>query len=270
MTTLGRGHTTIRLVRSLRRDRSRRDAEGLFLAEGFHLAAEALSTRVEVMLAITSPAIERSDEGVDLRERLRTSGVEVHETTDAVLQSLQDARSPQPLLLVVRRAPTGLAEVLDATAGVPLVMATHGLQDPGNLGSVLRTAEAAGATGLVACGEGVDLFHPRVVRATMGSIFRLPVATAEAEPVLDELRHRGIESVAADPRAPDGCDDADMTRPTALWLGSEGGGLPKSVLDRVSRRVRIPMAPGVESLSAGAAAAVLLYEAHRQRNRREL
>ena len=226
MTTLGRGHATIRLVRSLRRDRARRDAEGLFLAEGFHLAAEALSVRVDVALAITSPAIERSDEGVDLRERLRTSGVEVHETTDAVLQTLQDARSPQPLLLVVRRPPMGLAEVLDRTSGVPLVMATHGLQDPGNLGSVLRTAEAAGATGLVACGEGVDLFHPRVVRATMGSIFRLPVAAAEAEPVLEDLQRRGIESVAADSRAPDGYDEADLTRPTALWIGGEGGGLP--------------------------------------------
>ena len=269
MTTLGRGHATIRLVRSLRRDRARRDAEGLFLAEGFHLAAEALSVRVDVVLAITSPAIERSDEGVDLRERLRTSGVEVHETTDAVLQTLQDARSPQPLLLVVRRPPMGLAEVLDRTSGVPLVMATHGLQDPGNLGSVLRTAEAAGATGLVACGEGVDLFHPRVVRATMGSIFRLPVAAAEAEPVLEDLQRRGIESVAADSRAPDGYDEADLTRPTALWIGGEGGGLPASVLERVSRRVRIPMAAGVESLSAGAAAAVLLYEAHRQRKRDE-
>jgi len=270
MTTLGRGHATIRLVRSLRRERARRDGEGLFVAEGFHLAAEALSVPVDVTLAITSPAIERSDEGVDLLERLRTSGVEVHETTDAVLQTLQDARSPQPLLLVVRRPPTGLAEVLDATSGVPLVMATHGLQDPGNLGAVLRTAEAAGATGLVACGEGVDLFHPRVVRATMGSIFRLPVTAVKAEPVLEDLQHRGIESVAADPRAPDGYDEADMTRPTALWIGREGGGLPSAVLDRVSRRVRIPMAPGVESLSAGAAAAVLLYEAHRQRNRREL
>jgi len=267
MTTLGRGHATIRLVRSLRRDRARRDAEGLFIAEGFHLAAEALAGRVDVIFAITAPTIERSGEGLDLRERLRTSGVEVHETAEAILETLQDARSPQPLLLVVRRPPTKLADVFDGSSGVPLVVATHGLQDPGNLGSVVRTAEAAGATGLVACGEGVDLFHPRVVRATMGSVFRLPVAAAEAEPVLEELRRRGIESVAADPRAPERYDEGDMTGPTALWIGREGGGLPSSVLDPVSRRVRIPMAPGVESLSAVAAAAVLLYEAHRQRSR---
>jgi len=268
MTTLGRGHATIRLVRKLRRDRSQRDAEGLFLAEGFHLAAEALASGADVMLAITSPTIERSDEGVDLRERLRTSGIEVHEAADSVLETLQDARSPQPLLLVVRRAATGLPDVLDATSGVPLVLATHGLQDPGNLGSVVRTAEAAGATGLVACGEGVDLFHPRVVRATMGSVFRLPLATAGTEAVLEELERRCIESVASDPRAPKRYDEADMTGPMAVWIGGEGRGLPSSMLDRASRRVRIPMAPGVESLSASAAAAVLLYEAHRQRSRR--
>lgn len=267
MTTLGRGHATVRLVRGLRRERVRRDAEGLFLAEGYHLAAEALASRVEVAFAIASPAIERSEEGVGLLDRLRKTGVAVHETADSVLESLQDARSPQPLLLVARQPRTDLARALDTRGCFPLVTVTHGLQDPGNLGSILRTSDAAGATGLVACGEGVDLFHPRAVRATMGSIFRLPVAVAEAETLLDELFRRGIDSLAADPRAPGTHVECEMTGPVALWIGREGAGLPAPLLDRVPRRVRIPMEPGVESLSAGAAAAVLLYEARRQRSR---
>jgi TrmH family RNA methyltransferase len=266
MTTLGRGHATIRLVRDLRRERARRDAEGLLLAEGYHLAVEALASGAEALFAIVSPAIERSTEGKGIRERLREAGIEVHETSDPVLESLQDARSPQPLVLVVRLPRKSLAEALQDRTGPPLVAVADGLQDPGNLGSIVRTADAAGATGLVACGDGVDLFHPRVVRATMGSIFRLPVATAEAEALIEELARRGITSLAADPRAPKSYDECEMTGAVAVWIGREGPGLPSTVLER-ARGIRIPMARGVESLSAGAAAAVVLYEANRQRSR---
>jgi TrmH family RNA methyltransferase len=268
MTTLGRGHATIRLVRALRRDRARRDAEGLVVAEGYHLAAEALAAGADVRFAIASPAIERSEEGVELRRRLLDAGIEVHEAADAVLESLQDARSPQPLLVVARRPDTALAGALGERSGVPLVVATYGLQDPGNLGAVIRTAAAAGATGLVACGDGVDLFHPRALRATMGAIFRLAVANAEVEAVVEAFTQRDLESLAADPRASLRYDDCGMTGPIALWIGREGEGLPPGIVERAARRIRIPMASGVESLSAGAAAAVLLFEARRQRDRR--
>jgi len=237
------------------------------VAEGFHLAAEALAAGADVRFAVASPAIEGSAEGAELRERLRRAGVEVYETADPVLESLQDARSPQPLLLVVRRPAASLEGALTARSGTPLVVATHGLQDPGNLGSIVRTADAAGATALVACGRGVDLFHPRAVRATMGSIFRLPVAAAKVDSLVEELTRRGIESLATDPRATSRHHECDLSGPIALWIGREGAGLPPELLERASRRIRIPMAPGVESLSAGAAAAVVLFEARRQRDR---
>jgi len=265
MTALGRSHAVVRRLRALRRSREERDAQRVFVAEGLHLAAEALEARVAVEFAIVSPAILHSPEGIAIRKRLDEAGVVVHETSDAVLESLQDARSPQPLALVVRRGDTDFAAALDARGGPALVLVTHGLQDPGNLGSIWRTADAAGATAMVACGEGVDLYHPRAVRATMGSIFRLPAATVDAATLLAELRRRGIASVAADPRAKIEHARCDLKSPVALWIGGEGAGLPPAILDAADRAVRIPMAAGVESLAAPAAAAVLLYEAARQR-----
>jgi len=265
MTTLGRSHAVVRRLRALKRSREDRDEQRVLVAEGLHLAAEALEAGADIEFAIVSPAIERSPEGLAIRERLERAGVVVHETADAVLESLQDARSPQPMVLVVRRRDPDLAAVLDERRGPALVMVTHGLQDPGNLGSISRTADAAGATAMVACGDGVDLFHPRAVRATMGSIFRLPATMADAGTLLVELRRRGIASVAADPRAKIEHVRCDMTSPVALWIGGEGGGLPPEILDAADRTARIPMAEGVESLAAPAAAAVLLYEAARQR-----
>jgi len=265
MTALGRSHAVVRRLRALKRSREDRDAQRVFVAEGLHLAVEAFEAGADIEFAIVSPAIARSPEGLAIRKRLQEAGVVIHETADAVLESLQDARSPQPMALVVRRADTDLTAALDARRGPALVLVTHGLQDPGNLGSILRTADAAGATAMVACGEGADLYHPRAVRATMGSIFRLPATMADAATVLDELRRRGIASVAADPHARVDHVRCDLTSAVALWIGREGAGLPPEILDAADRTARIPMAAGVESLAAPAAAAVLLYEAARQR-----
>lgn len=262
---LGRSHARIRELRELRRNRRKRDEAGVFFAEGVHLAEEALASGAALRLALVSPALDRHPAGPGLRRGLTATGTEILETTAAALDSLQDARSPQPVLLVVRRRPDDLEAVLDARPGVPLVVGACGLQDPGNLGSILRTAEAAGATALVAAGEGADLFHPKTVRATMGSIFRLPAARAAVEPALDALHRRGIRVVAADPHAGPSCFECDLTGPVAVLIGREADGLAGHPLRAAARRVRIPMATGVESLSAGAAAAVLLYEAARQR-----
>ena len=266
---LGRTHPTIRRLRALRRDPQRRETEAVFLAEGTHLAEEALRAGARVELALVASGLDRTPQGRDLRERLVRSGARVEHTPSDVLDSLQDARSPQPVLLVVVRPGRALDEVLDGRPGVPLLVVAHGIQDPGNLGSILRTADAAGATGFVATGGGADLFHPRAIRATMGSIFRIPCATADVDAVLGALPHRGVIAVATDTGHGLPFDVHDFRAPTALFLGSEGGGLGEDLVRRCPARVRIPMHPGVDSLSVGAAAAVLLFEASRQRQRPE-
>ncbi len=262
---VGRNHAALRRIRELRRDRRARDEQGVFVAEGIHLAAEALAAGASVELAVVSPRLAASDEGPALRKRLERARIPVLETAESVLDSLADARSPQPVLLVVRAERVSVERAIEGRAVPALIVVIHGVQDPGNLGTVLRTADAASATGLVAAGSGADLHHPRAIRATAGSIFRLPAASCRGDEVLPLLAERGIRCVAADPRSPTDFTGVALDGPVAIFLGGEGAGLPAAWLGRMDERVGIPMHPGVESLSIGAAAAVLLFEASRQR-----
>src|SRR5262249_51509966 len=130
----------------------------------------------------------------------------------------------------------------------------------------VRIADASGATGLIATGTGADLYHPRSVRATTGSIFRLPAGEAPFGDVTEEVRRTGLRLVGAVPRGGVPYDRFEWRRPIALVLGGEGGGLPASILHDLHERVTVPLHSGVESLSVGAAAAVLLFEAVRSRS----
>jgi TrmH family RNA methyltransferase len=264
---LGRGNPLIRRLRALRRDRRLRDREDVLVAEGLHLVQEALACGAHIEQAVVSPRLGDVSGGPELRLALERGRVPVAETADDTLGSVQDARSAQPVLAVVRRPPTSPSRVLECSEGPPLIVLAHAVQDPGNLGSIVRSADAAGATGLLAVGAGCDLFHPRAVRATMGSIFRLPVATDALDRVLPELQERGIAVLGAVPAAAPAHTAVDLTGPLALLLGAEGRGLEPALLAGVDGTLCIPMRGGVESLSVGAAAAVLLFEAARQRAR---
>src|SRR5689334_17715716 len=180
---LSRSHPLARRLRDLRRDPARRAAEGVLVAEGIHLVHEALGAKVPIEAVVLSSRLGRTDEGRRLETRLRLASVPVHEASDATIDTLQEARSPQPVLAIVRRAPSALPD-LARTSGPALVTVACGIQDPGNLGTLLRTTEAAGGTGLAASRGGADLTHPRAVRASMGAIFRLPAAVAALDEIL--------------------------------------------------------------------------------------
>jgi TrmH family RNA methyltransferase len=236
------------------------------VAEGTHLAEEALASGARIERAVVAPSLHEGEEGRALLDRLQARAVPVFEVDAAVMEGLQDARTPQPVLLVVRRDEGSLARAVPGLSGVALVAVAAGVQDPGNLGAILRSAHAAGATGFVAIGPSADLFHPRAVRASMGAIFRLPCAQEkEAEPLLALLRRLGLATLAAQASSELLYDLCDLRGPVALFFGGEGSGLPADLSHRLDGAVRIPMRPGVESLSVGAAAAVLLFEAARQR-----
>jgi RNA methyltransferase, TrmH family len=262
---LGRHHPQIKRIRALYRDPALRRAEGVFLAEGLHLAEEALEADPQrIALALVSSRLGRREEGQRLRHSLASSGVLTLETGDDTLEALQDASSAQPVLLVMRRpdwpADAGLLGPL-----APLVVVLHGVQDPGNVGGILRTADAAGATAAFVCGEAADPFHPRAVRASMGAIFRLPFHAATTSDVLDLLRGRTIRAMPIDAAGTRDYSTCDFRSPVALFFGREGSGLPTGLLNDLAESVRVSMRPGVESLSVGAAAAVILFEAARQR-----
>lgn len=265
---LGRHHPTLRRLRALRRDRAQRDAESVLVAEGLHLVQEALACGAEIELVLASPRLAQRREGRSLLASVDERGLPRFDTSDALIDGVQDARSGQPVLAVVRR-PAWPADSLLETAGpAPLIAVAHGLQDPGNLGGLLRTSHAAGASALVVCGDSADRFHPRTVRASMGSIFHLPVFEEAPEALLPRLKQAGIVTVGGDAAAAVDYAACDMTRPIALFFGGEGSGLPADLSSRLTEHVSIPMRREAESLSVGAAAAVLLFEAARQRRAR--
>lgn len=262
---IGRHHPLVRRLRALRRDGQLRKAESVLVAEGIHLVREALRHRAVLECVVVSPKLQRHEDGKALLREVADHRAPCHEVADSVLESIQDARSPQPVLALVRRPvwPDAAGFTPDGTPS--LLVAACGLQDPGNLGTLLRTADAAAAGTCFVCGDSADVFHPRAVRATMGSIFRLPVLRAEPRELLGRLRARGIAALGADPSGGTDYRDSDLTRPVALFFGSEAAGLPRELLKSLDERLHIPLRAGVDSLSVAAAAAVLLFEAARQR-----
>lgn len=262
---VGRNHPLLRRIRAFRRDRRALEHEGLLIAEGIHLVEEALGAGVALEAVVTSPRLERVPGGAALLEALRELSIEPIAATEEALDSVQDARAPQPVVALVRMPSRALADAVPGRSGTPLVVIADAVQDPGNLGALVRTADAAGATALVATGPSADLRHPRTVRATMGSCFRLPTSRGEPREVLAALAGAGIALLAADPRRGSPYDEIAWGRPTALVIGGEGGGLAETWTSAAEAFVRIPMREGVESLSVPAAGAVLLFEAARRR-----
>jgi len=226
---------------------------------------EALAAGVEV----ESVYIDRtgsSPDGTldDLLAEAYATGSRVFDLAPGVLARVADTVTPQPVMAVVHQMDVPLEAL--RTDDPELVVVCVDLRDPGNAGTVLRSAEAAGATGVVACDGSVDLFNPKTVRASAGSLFRIPVvAGGEAAEVLAEMGSWGLTRLATTPRGGDAYTDVDLTGPVALVLGNEAHGLPEGLETLLDGQVTIPMAGRAESLNAGMAAAVLCFEAARQR-----
>lgn len=224
-----------------------------------------MATGSAVEAALHSSRLESTPEGRTLLEKLLSAGIRVEETSEETLATMQDARSPQPVLLVIRRRDLPVSTAVAGRGSPALLVVAHGVQDPGNLGALLRTADAAGATGFVATGSGSDLFHPRAVRATMGSVFRIPCAQGDLATVLPLLRDASIRLAGTVNEGGIPYDAADYRAATALLFGGEGSGLPDPLLGDCDVKLTVPVEPGVDSLSVSAAAAVILFEARRQR-----
>jgi TrmH family RNA methyltransferase len=175
-------------------------------------------------------------------------------------------RSPSGAVGIARRTLPSLSDALESSDA--LVVVAHDVQDPGNVGGIMRTAEAAGATAVIATPSTADPLGWKALRGSMGSALRLPIARGEIGDVLRALRIAGIETSALVPRSGRPLFDVDFRKPSALILGSEGAGVPEELLQQVDRRITIPMQRPVESLNVGVAAALVLYEAYRQRNDR--
>jgi TrmH family RNA methyltransferase len=257
------GNPVVLEARRLERERKERDRQGVYLAWGLHLAGEALSAGTDIVRVFISPDDVTGAEAGDLVARIRARGSQVVHVTSKVLDAIAAGAGDQGVLLVLRRPSRTLEAVM--ASGATLVLAAHGVQDPGNLGSMARSALACGAQALVALEGCADPFSSKVVRSAMGAHGWLPVIQGRTERTLAVLRSGGFQIVAAAPGGGSHPDSLDLTRRSVLLLGSEGAGLPAPILDAASERIRIPMAPVSSSLNVGAAAAILLYETQRQR-----
>ncbi len=256
-------NASVRRARALERDRALRERTKTYVAWGRHIALEALASRAPIRRAFVGPRLLETDEGRGIFRLLRERGVPQLRVTTRLLESILEGCGDQGVLLLAARPEHDLARILGAPSS--LVLAAHGVQDPGNIGSILRSARALGASGFIALEGCADPFGSRAARAAMGTLFSLPVVATPAVRFLEALQGTGFHLVAADPAGTESPDVIDLVRPTVLMLGNEGAGLPRHLLEKADRRVRIPMAPGVISLNVHAAAVALLYEAARQR-----
>lgn len=235
------------------------------LAEGVKLAWDALDAELPVLVAAASAKLTNHKSGRDLRRRLEQQADEFLDCSDEVMQRLSSLTTQQGVALILARPEHDLAATLGKNSKA-MVVAAMDVKDPGNLGAIMRTVEAAGASGLLAMKGGADPFRDKAVRGSSGSAFRVPIATGITIEALQVLRQEhGLQIVVADGRGEIDYLEVDYDQPTLLVVGGEAAGLPAEVLEIADRVVRISTSPAVESLNVAVAAGVILFEARRQR-----
>lgn len=255
-----RANPFVRRLRALKKERAEGEPA---LIEGVRLLEEATRAGAEVLEVAVTPRALAAPRSRRVVDAARAGGAAVRIVDESVLASLSEVETSQGVVALARRPAVDERHVF---LGTPLVIVAFGIQVPGNLGGLLRSAAAAGATGAYLTAGTADPFSWKALRGSMGAAFRLPLIRGlTAAEVLARLGRRGLATLALDPRGGSPYPEADMRGPLALLLGGEGAGLPEEAAAGATLRVRIPMARGVESLNVAAAAAVVLFEAARQR-----
>ena len=235
------------------------------LLDGAHLVQEARAAGLAFEhVVVTAEHLDKRPDVAALAHALARDGVDVVAVTRSVMGAISPVRSPSGIAAIAARRPVAMTEICQQRR--PLIVAPVDVQDPGNLGALLRAAEAGGATGAVVCGVSAHPFSSKAVRGSMGTVLRLPIAGGVAPPaVLDCARKFGLRAVASVPRGGKNPDAIDWTGGLVVFVGGEGPGLPAGVVGACDEQVTIPMQPPVESLNVAVAAGVLVYEARRQR-----
>lgn len=258
----------IRAVAKLHK-KDARSQTGLFLLEGPQAVAEALTYRPELVVELysTPTALDRF---TDIAQTAVDAGVDVEFVTEQVLEAMADTVTPQGIVAVCHQFPTSVRDILLPSSenagheGARLVAVLEEVRDPGNAGTIIRAADAAGADGVILSGRSVDLYNPKVVRSTTGSIFHVPIAVdVELEAVLERARAAGLQILAADIKGehlPAARASGILARPTAWLFGNEARGLADSQLALADRVVSVPLYGHAESMNLATAAAVCLYE----------
>ena len=248
--------------------RTNRSNRSQILLDGTKLVEDALAAGVSIDVAVVSSAELRKNNRkfTSLAHNLEANGVTVAAATNEVLSSMSPVSSPSGFVAIAAHRPVRLQDVYRRRG---LTLAPVGVQDPGNVGAIIRAADAAGASGVVVSSGSADPFGWRALRGAMGSSFRLPVADINhISAAVDAAHERGIDVIAAVPRGGRSLYAFDLTEPKLIFLGSEGAGLDDEILALADARLTVPMRQHVQSLNAAVAASLIVYEARRQRTRR--
>jgi TrmH family RNA methyltransferase len=255
-------NAVVKRLRSLHEPKHRKK-EQAFLLEGVKMVEEAIRDNLGVEMVVCTPELLKHH-GKGVLKLAESRQIDVVWISEKIMDSLSESKTPQPVMAVagMRR----YEEEFLFAEPASLIVIAHQLQDPGNLGTIMRTAEATGVSGLGITPGTVDPYHPKSIRASMGSILRLPVAPVQNLPeFLGRCRKRGFQTAATVLNGRKTHFELDLTRPTVVIFGQEGAGLPEDVSKALDLHVRIPMAETIDSLNVATAAAVVLYEAVRQR-----
>lgn len=245
------------------RDRRHRDRTGRFLVEGIREVSRALDAGVEVECVYVCPTLARGEEAIAVARRASDLGIEVVEMTEPPFRKAAYRTAPEGVLAVAERLTTDPEVLVFGPAA--LVLVAERIEKPGNLGTMLRTADAVGADAVIVADPATDPFNPNVVRASTGTLFTVPVGVGPSETVIDVLRRRGVSIVVTAPDAGKALWDVDLTGPTAIVVGTERDGLSRTWIEAADVATTIPMQGAADSLNAAMAAGVALFEAVRQR-----
>lgn len=259
------GNQNVKEVVQLRKKSKARSQAGVFLVEGLRMIQEVPKDRVE-KLYVTEKFYQKYRQELELLQMDGKSGM-TELVSDTVFAYMSDTKTPQGVLGVVRQTEYSIEELLGTGSAVmPHIMILDNLQDPGNLGTIFRTAEAAGVTGIILSRDCVDIYNPKTIRSTMGAIYRMPFLYVEdLSEMIERIKAREICVYAAHLDGKNTYDKEDYCGGTAFLIGNEGNGLRKEIADGADTWIRIPMAGEVESLNAAVAASILMFEVSRQR-----
>lgn len=253
------------LIKSVHLLRSKRVAEpDLFICEGIKLVEEAVNSGSLIKYVLISDKFYGSKTNDPLIKKIKGLKLEIIHTTDSIMDYLSDVVTHQGIIAVVKKGFYQVDKLCDRADGIILLL--YKLQDPGNLGTIIRVAEAGAVKGIIITEGTVDPYNPKTVRATMGSIFRMPIAKIDdASNFIKKARDLGYRSMGFFPKAEKEYFNADLTGPIILSFGHEAAGLPVEMGRLMDMQLKIPMAGDVESLNVAVSTAVVIYESMRQR-----
>lgn len=248
----------IKEIKKLKEKKHRKDSN-MFLIEGFRFAEEALDSDFEVMQIIISARGESKYESSQVKNKLQKN-TKVYNVSDSLFKSICDTESPQGIIATVRNKP------VEIKYDDGFYVLADKIQDPGNMGTIIRTAHAAGALGVIITKGTVDIYNEKTLRATMGSIFKIPVIYDEDLSLVQKLRGFGFKLITSSLDCDKNFYDVDLKGKVIVSVGNEGNGISAEVYSICDLKIKIPMPGGAESLNVAVAASIMIYEVVRQKN----